>query len=233
MSEMALTGPRVEPLAGEPVKDLIIMLHGLGADGNDLIGLAPHFQHYLPNAALVSPDAHQPCDMAPFGRQWFSLQSREEEDILAGVEAAAPILNAFIDQEMDRYGLTPDRVMLFGFSQGSMMSLHIGPRRAEPLAGLMAFSGMLIAPQNLKEEIKSHPPALIIHGDKDDVVPVQALPAAVKALQENGVTVYQEIIGNLGHGIDQNGLEMALGFAMETLGYKKAPAAHQARQHDA
>lgn len=219
MSEITLSGPRQEPSSGGPAKELVIMLHGLGADGQDLIGLAPFFAQALPDAAFVSPDAHQPCDMAPMGKQWFSLMTREQDEILAGVRAAAPILDAYIDQEMARYGLSEERVILLGFSQGAMMALHVGLRRAKPFAGIISYSGLLVAPDTLKQEIASKPPVLLLHGTADEVVPVQALPAAVQALEENGVAAYQQQIDELGHGIDELGANMGVGFALECLGY--------------
>ncbi|WP_085907390.1 alpha/beta hydrolase [Kiloniella majae] len=219
MSEVTLTGPRHEPSSGGPAKELIIMLHGLGADGQDLIGLAPYFANALPDAVIVSPDAHQPCDMAPMGRQWFSLMSRDRDLILDGIQKAAPIVQAFIDEEMSRYKLPPDRVFLMGFSQGAMMAYHLGFRQKSPLAGMMCFSGMLVAPDLLKDELSSKCPVLAIHGDQDEVVPPEALPAAVEAMTEHEITVYQEMISKLGHGIDENGIRMGVGFVTEILGY--------------
>ncbi|WP_026261241.1 alpha/beta hydrolase [Kiloniella laminariae] len=222
MSEVVLTGPRHEPSSGGPAKELIIMLHGLGANGQDLIGLAPFFAQALPSAAIVSPDAHQACDMAPMGRQWFSLMSRDPDQILAGIKAAAPIVDAFIDQQMAHYKLPADRVLLMGFSQGAMMAYHVGLRRKEAFAGMMAYSGMLVSSDLLKTEMTSPCPVLAIHGDKDEVVPSQALPSAVKALQDHNVPVYQQMISELGHGIDENGISMGVGFALEVLGYSIA-----------
>ncbi|WP_299371088.1 dienelactone hydrolase family protein [uncultured Kiloniella sp.] len=219
MSEVTLTGPRHEPSSGGPAKELIIMLHGLGADGQDLIGLAPFFANALPHAAIVSPDAHQPCDMAPMGRQWFSLMSRDRDLILDGIQKAAPVVQAFIDQEMAHYNLPPERVFLMGFSQGAMMAYHVGFRQKSPFAGMMCYSGMLVAPDLLKDELSSKCPVLAIHGDKDEVVPPEALPAAVQAMTEHDITVYQEMISELGHGIDENGIRMGVGFVTELLGY--------------
>lgn len=222
MSEVTLSGPRHEPSSGGPAKELIIMLHGLGADGQDLIGLAPYFAQALPDAAIVSPDAHQPCDMAPMGRQWFSLQSRNQDLILDGVQKAVPFIQSYIEKEIAHYNLSPDRVLLMGFSQGAMMTYHIGFRQKDPFAGMMCFSGMLVAPELLKDELASRCPVLAIHGDNDEVVPPQALPAAVKVMTEHDITVYQQMISKLGHGIDENGIRMAVGFALERLGYSSA-----------
>lgn len=212
-----LDGPRVGPAAGGDADALIVLLHGLGADGNDLIGLAPQLASSLPGAAVVSPHAPFPCDMAPFGRQWFSLQDRAPAAVLAGVRLAAPILDGFLDQELARHGLTDDRLVLLGFSQGTMMSLHVGLRRARSLAGILGYSGALIGAEHLAAEIKSKPPVLLVHGDADEVVPFQAMAAARTALEANGVPVTTEQRPGLGHGIDPQGLAQGLRFLAAAL----------------
>ena len=174
-----LAGPCLQPATGRAPEQLAILLHGVGADGNDLIGLAPFFQRTLPGALFVSPHAPFPFDMAPAGFQWFSLQDFSPGVRLAGTRAAAPILDAFIDAQLAEHGLAEDKLVLIGFSQGTMMSLHVGPRRARPLAGILGFSGMLAGPRRLADEIKSRPPVLLTHGDADPIVPAQSLPEAV------------------------------------------------------
>ena len=206
-----LDGPRHGRPPGQ-ADALVILLHGLGADGNDLIGLAPVFAQVLPNAAFVSPHAPFPCDMAPFGRQWFSLQNLDQDAILAGVGAAAPHLEAFIDQELDRHGLGDERLALLGFSQGCMMALHVGLRRERPCAAILGYSGMLIGTDLLAGEITSRPPVLLVHGEADEIVPFPSLAAAKAALEANGVTVQSHACPGLGHGIDETGLR--LGAAM-------------------
>ncbi|MGF1607817.1 MAG: alpha/beta hydrolase [Kiloniellales bacterium] len=205
-----LQGPRLGPAAGGQPRELVVLLHGLGADGNDLIELAPHLARSLPHAAFVSPDAPFPCDMAPYGRQWFSLQERHPEAMLGGARMAAPILDGFLDDELARHKLGDERLALVGFSQGTMMALHVALRRARPCARLVGFSGLLIGADVLGEEIRSRPPVLLVHGDADEIVPVQALPAAVKALEANQVPVTAEVRPGLGHGIDPQGLALAV-----------------------
>lgn len=207
-----LDGPRAGRAPGEDARELIILLHGLGADGNDLIGLAPALIRSLPEAAFVSPHAPFPCDMAPMGRQWFSLQDRDDEALLAGVRTAVPSLNAFIDRELERYGLTDDRLALIAFSQGTMMALHVGLRRAKPCAVVLGYSGALIAPALLPAEVTSRPPILLVHGDIDEVVSPTAMAAAQEALEANDVPVHCELRPGLGHGIDTDGI--GLGMAM-------------------
>ncbi len=138
---LSLSGPSVPPAAGGAPRQLVIFLHGVGADGNDLIGLAPYFQKALPHARFISPNAPYPFDMAPYGYQWFSLQDFTEEARLLGAERAAPVLNAFIDTELARDGLADENLALIGFSQGAMMSLHVGLRRPRPMAGIVSYSG--------------------------------------------------------------------------------------------
>ncbi|TQV83420.1 alpha/beta hydrolase [Denitrobaculum tricleocarpae] len=211
-----LDGPRAAPASGGAAEYLVVMLHGLGADGNDLFGLAPILAQAFPSAAFVAPNAPEPCDMAPMGHQWFSLADRDPEKILSGVRAAAPILDDFLDEELKNHGLTDDKLVLLGFSQGTMMALHVATRRPNSCAAVIGYSGALIAPGYLDDELKSEPRVLLIHGEDDDVVPPQALGAAEKALMGHGLTVYSQMIPGLAHGIDENGLRMGIGFLMET-----------------
>ena len=146
-----LSGPSRPPASGGKPSRLVILLHGLGADGNDLIGLAPYWAPMLPEAEFLSPNAPFPCDMAPYGYQWFSSQDRNPAAVLAGVRAAAPILDAFIDEALAARGLGDGDLALVGFSQGTMMSLFVGLRRAQPAAGIVGFSGRLLAPELLSE----------------------------------------------------------------------------------
>lgn len=207
-NSLILDGPRHGPGAGAPARALVVFLHGLGADGHDLISLAPLLEPLLPGAAFVSPHAPFACDMAPMGRQWFSLQDRDPDLLLAGVAAAAPGLNAFLDKELEHLGLADDRLALVGFSQGTMTALHVALRRPKPCAVVVGFSGALLKPEVLGEEIRSRPPVLLVHGDADEVVPFQALALAEEALQLNGVPVAAYRRPGLGHGIDQEGLQL-------------------------
>ncbi len=202
-----LSGPIHKPESGGKPRQLVILLHGLGADGNDLIGLAPVLAPVLPDAEFVTPDAPFPCDMAPYGYQWFSLQDRSPETILAGVRAAAPTLDAFIDDALAARGLAEQDLALIGFSQGTMMSLYVGLRRARPVAGILGYSGALIGAETLTEDIRSKPRVLLVHGDADQVVPFAALARAETALAAAGVPVETLIRPGLGHGIDEDGLK--------------------------
>lgn len=214
----SLDGPRVEPADGGPAQQLVVFLHGLGADGNDLIQLAPAFAPVLPQAAFVSPHAPFACDMAPMGYQWFSLRDTSYEALLSGVGTAAPLIEGFLEAELERLGLGWTRLALVGFSQGAMLALHVALRRAEACAALIGFSGALIGGDRLAGEIRSRPPTLLVHGDMDEVVPVQALPAAVSTLEALDVPVESERRPGLGHGIDERGLELARDFLARHLG---------------
>jgi phospholipase/carboxylesterase len=201
-----LSGPARPPASGGPPKRLVILLHGLGADGNDLIGLAPHWASLLPDTEFLAPNAPFPCDMASYGYQWFSVQDRSPAAVLAGVRAAAPILGGFIDDALDERGLGDGDVALVGFSQGTMMSLFVGLRRARPIAGILGYSGRLLAPELLAQELRSRPPVLLVHGTEDPLVPYGSLAAAETALKTAGVPVETLTCPGIGHAIDGAGL---------------------------
>jgi phospholipase/carboxylesterase len=210
--ERLLSGPTVPPKAGGAPKQLVVMLHGVGADGNDLINLAPYYQSVLPAAYVISPHAPFPFDMAPFGYMWFSIGDMNLETRLNGVRVAAPRLDAFLDAELARHELTDADLLLMGFSQGAMMALHVGLRRARPPAGIIAHSGMLVVDHRFAAEIRGRPPVLLTHGANDEVLPPACLPAAEAVLKMAGVPVESHLIPNLGHGIDETTLRLDLTF---------------------
>ena len=189
-----------------------VLCHGVGADGQDLIGLAEPWAAALPDAAFLAPDAPEPCDMSPFGRQWFSLQDRTPAVLEAGARAAAPRLLATIDAELARLGLPDTDVAMIGFSQGAMMVLHAGLRRAVPPAAILAYSGALLDSPALDAELTGTPPVLLVHGEDDPVVPFTQGPAAVAALRRRNVPVTTLWCPGVGHWVDGAGL--AAGAAM-------------------
>jgi phospholipase/carboxylesterase len=211
-SPVDLQGPIVEPASGKPPAQLVILLHGVGADGEDLIGLAPYLADALPDALFIAPDAPFECDMAPMGRQWFSLLDRATAALSAGVQATAPILDAFIDKQLAAAGLDDDHLAVVGFSQGTMLALEVALRRAKPCAGLVGFSGALVEPERLAGQIRARPRTLLVHGDSDEVVNPACLPAAEAGLAAVGVPVLAQMRPGLGHSIDGPGLGMAAGF---------------------
>jgi phospholipase/carboxylesterase len=204
-----LDGPRLAPASNKPAKQLVVFLHGYGADGNDLIGLGREWARLLPDAAFVSPNAPEPIPGYFGGRQWFGLQTRSEHEWEEGVRRAHPVLEAFIVDEAARAGLPMSAVALVGFSQGTMMALQVGLRLNEPIAAIVGFSGHLAGAKRLAAEIKSKPPVLLIHGAEDEVIPVAAIHAARSALAVAGVSVQWQIRPGLGHSIDLEGLKAA------------------------
>jgi phospholipase/carboxylesterase len=205
-----LDGPRLSPRSGT-ARQLVIFLHGYGADGNDLIEIGRAWQPLLPEAAFVSPHAPEPCGQAPVGRQWFALTFRDPNERWVGVNKAAPVLERFIDAELARHRLPPQALALVGFSQGTMMALHVGLRRAVAPTAIVGYSGLLVVPPQgkpdaLAAEIKSRPPVLLVHGDQDDLIPAEALFQATQGLAELGVLVEWHLSAGVGHGIDPEGL---------------------------
>lgn len=207
-----LDGPSYPPKSGGPAKQLVVLLHGIGADGNDLIALAPFYQSILPDAFFIAPNAPFPCDMAPFGYQWFSIQNMAPDTRLNGVRQAAPELNTFLDAQMRHHGLAETDTVVLGFSQGAMMGLHVGLRRERPFAGLISHSGMLVGENLLATEIRARPPVLLTHGAADDVIPVAALAIAMAGLKSAGVPLEAHEMPELGHGIDEQTIRLDLRF---------------------
>ncbi len=212
---MTLSGPSRPPVAGGPPRRLVILLHGLGADGNDLIGLQQYWGRLVPDAEFLSPNAPFPCDGAPWGYQWFSVQDRSLPAIRAGVCAAAPVLDAFIDEELAKRELGNGDVALVGFSQGTMMALYVGLRRAAALAGIVGYSGRLMGEDRLAGELRSRPPILLVHGTADPVVPFASLAHAEAALNGAGVPVETLVCRGVEHAISPEGLQRGGAFLQQ------------------
>ena len=187
-----LDGPRLRPRAGGKARQLVIFLHGYGADGNDLIDIGRAWQQFLPETAFVSPHAPERCPMAPMGRQWFALTFRNPDERWIGVSAAAPGVDRFLEAELERHELPASALALVGFSQGTMMALHVGLRRPVAPAAIVGYSGMLALPRDkgpdaVAAEIRARPPVLLVHGDRDDLIPVQALFQTAQDLATLGI----------------------------------------------
>jgi len=203
-------------------RSVVVLLHGYGANGADLLGLADVLGEHLPDTLFVAPDAPETIPMMPTGYQWFPIpwiDGSSEVEAERGLLAAADDLNAFLDALMVDEDVLPEQVVLFGFSQGTMMALQVAPRREDEVAGIVAFSGRLMRPELLVEEAVSRPPVLLIHGDADDVVPPSSLPEAAEALQAAGwKDVYAHVMKGTAHGIAPDGLQVALAFMRDKLG---------------
>lgn len=206
-----LSGPVVPPREGQ-TRQLVVLLHGWGADGNDLIGLAPALQAALPHARFTSPNAPDPCDQNPMGRQWYSFMDERPEILKKGYQRAADLIDAYLDAELARLNLDDSRLALVGFSQGAMMAVHVALRRPRAIAGVVGYSGMLIDEENLAAEIASRPPILLAHGDADPVVPYASLQHAVGVLSGLDVPTQWHNSPGVGHGIAPDALEAGATF---------------------
>ncbi|RVT91154.1 alpha/beta hydrolase [Sphingomonas crocodyli] len=213
-----IDGPRLAPLSGSAPNALVILIHGYGSNGDDLISLAAMIQPVLPDAAFVAPNAPSMIPRMAAAHQWWPIETFSMAERAAGAAAAAPGLDAFITQELEAAGLASDRLLLVGFSQGTMMALHVGLRRPDPVAGIVGISGMLVAPDRLEADIRSRPPVLLIHGTDDGVVPFRSMDLAATALTANGVAVDTHVSPGVGHSVGQDGLAAAAAFAKRVIG---------------
>ncbi len=220
----APAGPRLPPASGSQAKQLVLLLHGYGADGNDLIELGRAWQPWLPDTAFFAPHAPDTLPHAgAAGRQWFPLTMRDPHERWRGVSQAGPGLDALIDAELEAHGLEARRLALVGFSQGAMMALHVGLRRPEPIAAIVGLSGLLVlqdgtGPENLKASARSRPPVLLSHGDEDDIIPVDALFMSAEALARAGIPCEWHLSAGVGHGIDEAALHHAGLFLVRAFG---------------
>ncbi|GGE51306.1 phospholipase [Agaricicola taiwanensis] len=219
---MKIDGPRLDAASGK-AKNLVVFLHGYGADGNDLIAIGREWQELLPDTAFVSPHAPEACAGAPMGRQWFSLTFRDPHERWRGCAQAGPGLDRFLDEELERQGVAPERLALVGFSQGTMMSLHVGLRRRISPAAILGFSGMLVGPEHLATDATARPRILLMHGTHDQVVPFDALFMATEALAKAEIPAEFHIAHGLGHGIDGEGLRQGGAFLKAAFKGVKTP----------
>lgn len=230
-SPTPLTGPMRPPASGGPARQAVVFLHGYGADGNDLIGLAPYFAESLPDAAFYSPNAPEPFELAPFGRQWFTLEGYDPEmmrrdpsrlgaafaAMYEGAVRSANPLSRYLDQILEELDLSPGTLALIGFSQGTMMAMHVGLRRSPPIGAIVGYSGALVGGQHLANEQVSAPPILLVHGAADDVVPVTALSEMQRALDFVDIAYTAHVVPDHGHGIEQMGATLGRSFLHQHL----------------
>ncbi len=213
------------PAASGQTKSVVIFLHGYSADGADLLGLADPLAPHMPDTVFIAPDAPEKSMGNPMGFQWFPIpwiDGSSEEDAARGVALAAGDIDAFIDQILEQEDITPSQLILFGFSQGTMMALYVAPRRALPVAGIVAFSGRILEPESFADQVISKPPVLLVHGDQDDMVPPGHFHEAGQVLEAAGFETYGHIMQGTGHGIAPDGLSVAFSFMAERLGLKPA-----------
>jgi phospholipase/carboxylesterase len=213
-----LKGPSLAPASGEAPKQIVLLLHGYGSNGADLLSLAPMWRRELPDTLFVAPNAPERCPGAPGGYQWWALRSLNRADAAAGAARAAPAIDAYIDSLLAEHELAADRLLIVGFSQGSMMALHVGPRRERQIAGIAAYSGALADAGRYADEIRTKPPILLVHGTADSVVPVSAYHHALTELRRLGFAVEGRTIAGLDHGVDEEGIRAGGAFARKLFG---------------
>ena len=212
-----LSGPSIKAKNQDNPKNLVILMHGIGADGNDLIGLASNWSHNMPDTEFLSPNAPFTCNMSGTGYQWFGFVDKDLVRIRAEVSQVALILNNFIDDQLKIRNLNDTNLALVGFSQGAMLALHVGLRRKKKCAGIVGYSGMLLDPDNLQNEVKSKPPIALVHGDIDPVITPLSLPKAETKLKNLEIPVETHMREGLGHGIDAEGVEIGKTFLHKNL----------------
>lgn len=200
---------------------MVVFLHGYGANGADLLGLVDLLAPQMPDAAFYAPDAPEACTSSPMmGFQWFPIpwiDGSSQEAAERSMAASLKDVDAFLDKALEDEGLESRNLILFGFSQGTMMSLHLAPRRPRPMAGVVGFSGRLLDPDRLRGEVVSKPPVLLVHGDADEVVPPHSLPEAADILTAAGFEVHAHVSKGVGHGIAPDGLSKAVVFMKDKL----------------
>ena len=213
-----LTGPELKPRSGKKPKKLIILLHGLGADGNNLMDIAGVLNRFVPDTYFICPNAPHPYYQAIAGYQWLSsVRSATYEDTISQLKVVEKTVNEFIDQQLERFGLTESDLAVIGFSQGTIVSLHSLVRRKKPVSLVVGFSGALVGPELLSKETKSKPPILLIHGEEDEVLPVERMHEAHEALDKQGFDVEKHAYPHLAHSIGQEGFELATNKLLEKL----------------
>jgi phospholipase/carboxylesterase len=212
-----VNGSSLQPLSGGIPKQIVLLLHGYGSNGADLIALAPHWQHELPDALFLAPNAPQRLPYLSSGYQWWPLSAFTPQALASGAASAAPAIEAFIARKLDQYGLTEASLAIVGFSQGTMMALHVGLRRPRQVAAVVGYSGMLTGGHELSHVPITKPPVLLVHGSADPIVPVAALHAAKAELDHLGIDVTTHISSGVGHSVDPVGLRMGGEFVAKAL----------------
>ena len=206
----------MEPTDHDLTDSVVIMLHGRGSNGNDLLPLGSYLSNLLPQTAFHSPDGIEPFEGGPFGFQWFSSgEARGGDDRF---RKGSDAVNEFIDEVLDSYSLPSSRCVLLGFSQGAMLSSYVGLRRNEfPLAGVVVLGGMIPSLDTLPSELEHKCPLCLIHGKADPVIPSERIEEAIPELVRIGITHEVHLLDGLGHSIDQRALSLAGSFLVRVL----------------
>ena len=212
-----VNGKSLQPRSGAPPRQIVVLLHGYGSSGADMIALAPHWQDVLPDALFLAPHAPQRCGVMGAGYQWWGLSGLAPSALAAGAAAAAPAIDAFIDRKLEQYALTEAELALVGFSQGTMMALHVGLRRKRAVAAVVGYSGILTSVADLAHKHLAPPPVLLVHGSADPVVPVAALHLAESELKRLGVAVTTHVSFGVPHSVDPVGLRLGRDFIAKAL----------------
>lgn len=212
-----VNGSSLQPLSGGSPKQIVLLLHGYGSNGGDLISLAPHWQRDLPDALFLAPNAPQRLGSLAAGFQWWPLSAFTPQALASGASSAAPAVKAFIDRKLDQYGLTEAKLAIVGFSQGTMMALHVGLRRTHQVAAIVGYSGMLTGAPELAHLPITKPPVLLVHGSADPIVSVASVHAAKSELERLGIDVTAHISTGVGHTVDPVGLRMGGEFVVKAL----------------
>ncbi|NIJ36352.1 phospholipase/carboxylesterase [Sphingopyxis panaciterrae] len=210
-----VNGASLQPRSGNAPKKIVLLLHGFGSSGTDMISLAPQWQEALPDTLFLAPHAPQRCSMMGAGYQWWGLSGFAPSALAAGAASAAPTIDAFIDRKLAQYELTEADLALVGFSQGTMMALHVGLRRPRAVAAIVGYSGMLAGTLGLVHDASPKPPVLLVHGTADPVVPIAALHMSESELKRLGVDVTTHISYGVGHSVDPVGLRLGRDFIAE------------------
>jgi phospholipase/carboxylesterase len=219
-----VNGSSLQPLSGGPPKQIVLLLHGYGSNGADLISLAPHWQQALPDALFLSPNAPQRFGGMGLGYQWWPLSASTPQALASGATSAAPAVDAFIDRKLTQYGLADADLAIIGFSQGTMMALQVGLRRKAQVAAILGYSGLLTGAAELPRSEITKPPVLLIHGSADPIIPISALYAAERALRGVGIDVATHVSAGVGHSVDPVGLRMGAEFVGRALNGRKQTA---------
>lgn len=217
MSLKIVNGASLQPTSHGKPRQIVLLLHGFGSNGRDMVALAPAWQQSMPEALFLAPHAPQPCVTGP-GYQWWPLADISPAALARGAASAAPAIDRFIDHKLDQYGLGDADLAIVGFSQGAMMALHVGLRRPNAAACLVGYSGMLTGAPQLQHALASRPPVLLVHGAQDPVVPVAALHDAERVLKQLDIDVRAHVSRNTGHIVDPTGLRLGGEFVARSLG---------------